>query len=277
METKFILVNTLADSLILTVMDYNDHRKNAEMGFASFELAKLREDATQEGIEAPILKDGKEKGTMRFDVSFFPVLKPDPNSTEPLPDTSKSNVSLCDNAHTLFAEVGIVRLSLHQAKDLDSSKSMSGDLNPLCKVHLGDNSQHIHKTPRFKHTNNPVWESSTEFLCSDKTSSVITVKVIDDREILKDPVVGYISVRLEDLLNAKSKEAGRDWWPLSGCKTGKIRLSAEWKPLNMAGSLHGADKYVPPIGVVRLWLKKATDVKCVTIYSYSAQQQPSVC
>lgn len=29
----------------------------------------------------------------------------------------------------------------------------------------------------------------------------------------------------------------------------------------MAGSLHGADQYVPPIGVVKLWLQKATDVK----------------
>ena len=89
METKFILVNSLTESLILTVLDYNDHRKNTELGFASFELDKLREDATQEGIEAPVLKDGKEKGFMRFDVSFFPVLKPEPNSTEPLPDTSE--------------------------------------------------------------------------------------------------------------------------------------------------------------------------------------------
>lgn len=147
---------------------------------------------------------------------------------------------------------------------------MSGDLNPLAKVHLGGNAQAIHKTPRFKHTNNPVWESTTEFLCSDKSSSIITVKVIDDREILKDPVVGYMNVRLEDILDAR-KEAGRDWWPLSGCNSGKLRLSAEWKPLNMAGSLHGADQYVPPIGVVRLWLKKAMEVKYAYLCLYSAR------
>ncbi len=94
METKFLLVNNLTESLILTVIDYNDHRKNTEMGFASFELAKLREDATHEGLEIPVLKDGKEKGTIRFDVSFFPVLKPEPNSTEPLPDTSGFSFSL---------------------------------------------------------------------------------------------------------------------------------------------------------------------------------------
>ena len=104
---------------------------------------------------------------------------------------------------------------------------------------------------------NPVWDSSVEYLCSDKHSSVVTVKVVDDREFLKDPLVGFLNIKLEDLLEAK-KVAGQDWWPLSGCKSGRLRMSAEWKPLNMACSLHGADQYVPPIfsiGVVRLWLR----------------------
>ena len=88
------------------------------------------------------------------------------------------------------------------------------------------------------------------------------MKVIDDREFLKDPIVGYLSVRLQDLLDAR-KEADRDWWQLSGCKSGRLRLTAEWKPLNMAGSIYGAQQYTPPIGAVRLWLKNATDVKNV--------------
>jgi Ca2+-dependent lipid-binding protein len=74
-----------------------------------------------------------------------------------------------------------------------------------------------------------------------------------------------MSLRLEDLLEAK-KVAGRDWWPLSGCKSGKMRLSVEWKPLNMPGSLAGANQYRQPIGVVRLWIQKATDVKFVTLF-----------
>ena len=139
---------------------------------------------------------------------------------------------------------------------------MSGDLNPFAKILTSANAPPVHTTARFKHTNNPVWESSTEYLCSDKHSSVVTVKVIDDRDFLKDPVVGYLSIKLDDLLEAK-KIGGRDWWPLSGCKSGKVRMTAEWKPLNMAGSLHGADQYVPPIGIVRLWVQKAVDVKNV--------------
>lgn len=155
-----------------------------------------------------------------------------------------------------------MRFTVHQAKDLDTTKPRTADLNPYAKVFLGNSGVPIHTTARVKHTVQPIWESTTEFLCTNRASSIVTVNVIDDRDFLKDPVVGSLSVRLEDVLKAR-KEAGRDWWPLSGCKSGRLRLTVEWKPLNMAGGLHGADQYVPPVGAVRLWLKKATDVKNV--------------
>ncbi|EJD55637.1 tricalbin [Auricularia subglabra TFB-10046 SS5] len=249
-EVKFILIQNLTEPLTFTVMDYNDHRKDTEMGVASFELAQLQEDATREGVSMKVVRDGKERGDLICDISYFPVLKPIAvdGKEEPLPETKS----------------GIVRLVVHQAKELDTSKSLSGDLNPFAKVYLGAaGSAPIHATPLFKHTSSPVWESATEFLCADRTASVITVDVIDDRDFLKDPVVGHLSVKLNDLLRAKEEGAGRDWWPLSRCKSGKIRMSAEWKPLNMAGSMSGADQYVPPIGIVRLWIKKAVDVKNV--------------
>ena len=87
METKFILVNSLNESLVLSLYDYNDHRKNALMSSTSFELAQLQDDATREGIEAPLLKDGKERGILRYDVSYFPVIKPEEGKEEA--DTSK--------------------------------------------------------------------------------------------------------------------------------------------------------------------------------------------
>lgn len=255
METKFILINSLHESLTLNLYDYNDHRKDALLGTASFDMAQLQDDATCENINSTLLLDGKERGELRYDVSYYPVLKPDEGETE-VPDTT----------------VGIVRLTIHQAKELDSSKMLSDDLNPLAKVFLASNPRRpIHTTKTFKHTKSPVWESAHEFLCADKKSSVITIQVIDDRDFLKDPCIGYMSIRLEDLLAFNPRNIGqggegiepRDWFPLSDCKNGKIRISAEWKPLNMAGSLHGATAYTPPIGVVRLWLDRATDVKNV--------------
>jgi Ca2+-dependent lipid-binding protein len=167
-----------------------------------------------------------------------------------------------DTSVITIVGVGIVRFTIHQAKDLGMAGIRAGDLNPYANVFLGDSSTPLHTTSRLKHTAQPVWESATEFLCADRSTSIITVNVIDDREFLKDPVLGYLSVRLQDLLDAR-KEAERDWWQLSGCKSGRLRLTAEWKPLNMAGSIYGARQYTPPIGAVRLWLKKATDVKNV--------------
>ncbi|KAG2350711.1 tricalbin [Suillus weaverae] len=246
-ETKFILVNSLQESLVLSLLDYNDHRKDTPLGAATFELEKLLEDATQEGLELPVLKDGKDKGMIRLDVNYFPVLKPESvNGKENLSQTN----------------VGIVRLTIHQAKELDASQSLSGDLNPLVKVFLGNSTSYTHKSQIIKHTNNPIWESPTEFICADKSSLIITIKVVDERDFFRDPVVGYMSVRLVDLLQT-DPALNREWWPLSGCKSGKIRLSCEWKPLQMAGALSSADQYVPPIGIVRLWLRKATDVKNV--------------
>lgn len=247
-STHYLLLNSsnLQESLTLNVFDHNDHFKDSELGTASYELRNLVEDATREGIVAKVLRDGKERGEIKLDLSYFPVLTPakgPDGHLEPVPETS----------------VGIVRLVLHQGKDLDMTKALTRDLNPLAKVLL--HHRVVHKTRTLKHTASPIWESTAEFIVSDRASSDITVKVIDEREILKDPVIGFLKVPLDDLLAAKTQQ--RDWFPLSGCNSGKLRMTVEWKPLAMAGSVQGAAGYTPPIGVVRLWIKKATDVKNV--------------
>jgi len=76
-ETKYLLVQSLKDILTLNVYDYNDHRKNTLMSTATFDFSKLIEDSTQEGIIAPLLKDGKERGELRFDVNYYPVIEPE--------------------------------------------------------------------------------------------------------------------------------------------------------------------------------------------------------
>jgi Ca2+-dependent lipid-binding protein len=90
METKFMIVNSLMDTLTLTLFDYNDHRKDTLLASANFELSKLTDDATQEGIESTLLKDGKERGLLRYAVSFYPVLsaKSVDGKEEKLPETS---------------------------------------------------------------------------------------------------------------------------------------------------------------------------------------------
>jgi Ca2+-dependent lipid-binding protein len=73
-------------------MDFNDHRADTMLGSASFGLEVLEQDATQEDITRPILKDGHDRGELRFDVNFFPVIslsKTSEGAVQKLPDTSK--------------------------------------------------------------------------------------------------------------------------------------------------------------------------------------------
>lgn len=87
METKFILINSLRDSLVFSVWDYNDHRKNTLLSSTSFELAGLLEDSTRENIVSPLLSDGKERGELKYDISYYPVIEPE-EGKEDLMNTS---------------------------------------------------------------------------------------------------------------------------------------------------------------------------------------------
>lgn len=59
------------------------------MSTSTFDLSKLLEDSIHEGIVTPLLKDGKERGELRFDVNFYPVIEPEEGQEEIL-DSSAS-------------------------------------------------------------------------------------------------------------------------------------------------------------------------------------------
>ena len=245
-ETQFVLINSLSDVLNLSLWDYNEHRPDNLLGTVSQELKTLETDAEQEGIVGKILEGGKTRGQVRYDMAFYPVLQPTKaadGTIEPPPDTT----------------AGIVRFTIHQAKDVDIAGE-HGDLNTFAEVYLGGSKKPVHKTQTIKKSKAPIFESNCEFLVPDKSSSVVTVKVIDDNR-LQDDILGTLSIKLTDLLTAKERQ--QDWLPLSGSRAGKIRVSTEWKPVGIAGALDGAASYLPPIGILRVWLKNAVDVKNV--------------
>lgn len=97
METHNILINNINENLVLSLYDYNDHRKNTMLSSASFEMSKLLEDATQEDLAVELLKDGKDRGELRFDVNYFPVVKPEEGQEEVLES------SACSLPHVSFA------------------------------------------------------------------------------------------------------------------------------------------------------------------------------
>jgi Ca2+-dependent lipid-binding protein len=102
METKFLLVNSLTESLVLSLYDYNDHRADTLLGSSLFDLASLRDDASREGIKSVVLMDGKERGELRFDVAFYPILGQNSDDVQELPKTSKVFPHLLDMAEPVI-------------------------------------------------------------------------------------------------------------------------------------------------------------------------------
>lgn len=245
-ETKFVLLNNLNGMLTMAIMDYNEHRPDSTLGQAAFDLKELMDDPEQEHLSTPVILDAKERGEVQYSLSYYPVFKPEvgeDGQPKPLPETRS----------------GVVRFTLHQAKELDKRSGFGGELCPKGRIKL--NGQVVKDTIVIKRTTNPIFEMPIEFLVTDRKKAVITVEILDDRDLRSDPVVAYLSIRLEDLLAAKEKQ--QDWFPLKSSKNGRVRISAQWKPVQMSGSMNGSSGYTPAIGAVKFWIKRATDVKNV--------------
>ncbi|GAC98407.1 hypothetical protein PHSY_006001 [Pseudozyma hubeiensis SY62] len=245
-ETKVVLLNNLNGMLTMAVMDFNEHRPDSTLGQAAFDLKELMEDPEQENLSTPVILDAKERGEVQYSLSYYPVLKPEvgeDGQPKPMPETRS----------------GVVRFTLHQAKELDKRAGFGGELCPKGRIKL--NGQTVKDTIVIKRSTNPIFEMPVEFLVTDRNKAVITVEILDDRDLRADPVVAYVSIRLDDLLAAKEKQ--QDWFPLKSSKNGRVRMSAQWKPVQMSGSMNGSSGYTPAIGAVKFWIKRATDVKNV--------------
>lgn len=241
-ETQFVLIKSINEVLNLNVMDYNEMRSDALLGTVNHELLSLGEDAEQEGIVSRILLTGKDRGEMRYNLSYYPAILPEKNDDgtfQPVPDLPS----------------GIVRLEILQAKDFGLGDGVSAK----ALIYLGKGKMPIHETKVIKKNSSPAWNDHVEFICADKNVSVVTARIIDTKS---DREIGRAAIRVADILEAKEK--GEDgWFPLANSRVAKIRLTAAFKPVNLPGSIDGASSYVSPMGVLRIHLKNAVDVKNV--------------
>ncbi|RUS23038.1 hypothetical protein BC937DRAFT_93080 [Endogone sp. FLAS-F59071] len=248
-ETHFLLLNTLNEILSSEIMDKNTSRKDKSMGIANFDLKSIADGETiQEGLALSILRNGKAIGELKLDMRYFPVSQPKKLEDGTIEPAAESNT-------------GIMRFTIHGCQDLDPSKSMIGQYNPYAALLV--NGSEKWKTKSIKRTNNPTWEKSFEMLIVDKSQANLAVKIKDEREFSEHPTVGSWNMSLFDLLDNLEKK--RDWFQLKDCSSGKIHLSAVWKPVIMTGVGEdmGHGVYTEPIGVVRFKLHGARDLKNV--------------
>ncbi|KAI2615597.1 tricalbin [Hypoxylon sp. NC1633] len=243
-ETHYVIVTSFNDSLDLILYDYNDFRKDKELGVASFPLERVEEIGVYENERLEVIAHGKARGVLNVDIRFFPVLEPTQHDgkVEPPPESN----------------TGILRYTIEQAKDLDGTKSLVGLLNPYAALLL--NGKEVHQTKKLKRTNNPIWDNgSKEILITDRKNTKLGLAIKDDREIAGDQLIGTYQIKLDDMLEMMEK--GHDWYNLSGVKTGRAKLIAQWKPVALSGVLAGTGGYQTPIGVMRLHFKGARDLR----------------
>lgn len=244
-DTLYVIITSLNDSLTLQLYDWNEYRKDKELGTATFPLEQLEEITEHENLQLEVMANGKARGVVQADVRFFLVLeslKLEDGTEEPAPESN----------------TGIARFTVEQAKDLDGTKSLIGALNPYAVLLL--NGKEIHMTRKLKRTNNPIWDNgSKEFLVTDRKAARLGLVIKDDRDIAADPILGTYQIKVDDMIQLMDK--GQEWYHLAGAKTGRAKMMLQWKPVSMKGITGGSGGYITPIGVMRIHFQNGRDLR----------------
>ncbi|KAK7528268.1 uncharacterized protein IWZ02DRAFT_4294 [Phyllosticta citriasiana] len=246
-ETHNIIVTSLTDQLTFHVYDYNEYRKDKDLGLASWSLDKLEEIHEYENEVLEVMANGKPRGIIHATLRFFPVLeamKTEDGTELPPPESL----------------TGIAKFTVEQAKELDGSKSMIGQLNPYAVLLL--NGKEVHISKKLKRTNNPIWpDASKEMLIMDRKKAKLGLVIKDDRDLAADPILGKYQIKLEDMM--RMMDEGKDWFSLAGAKSGRVKMNLQWKPVDLKGSLGDSAGYLKPVGVMRIHILNARDLRNV--------------
>lgn len=244
-ETKYIIVTSMNDDVTLQVFDYNDIRKDKELGVCTFPVSRLTDRPEWDNEQLEVISNGKPRGIVAADIRFFPVLEAGTDAEgkpEPPPESN----------------TGIARFTVAQAKDLDVTKSMVGALNPYAVLLL--NGKEIFKSKILKRTVNPIWaDCHKELLITDRKTAKLGLVIKDDRDLATDPILGTYQIKLNDML--KLMEKGQEWYNLAGATTGRAKMQLQWKPVALTGVGVGTGGYVTPIGVMRVHIKNARGIR----------------
>ncbi|KAK6201670.1 putative bud/polarization protein [Scheffersomyces amazonensis] len=246
-ETKYILVQSL-DGNKLNFNIFNllvDKADDQLIGNTDFALGDLLQQEVQTGLIKNITEGGKSVGKIEFDVRYFPTLPPlelEDGTKEPVTDT----------------EIGILKLNLHEARNLELSDSFIGLLNPYAEIYI--NNELIKTCRKLRQTNEPSWDQSIETLITEQSQTEIQVLVKDS---VDNNIVGKLDVNLQDIVFETNR--GQHWLTSAPIKEGgvepRFRITASWKALGMSDDTLVKSHHTSSIGGLRLHLRSAKDLK----------------
>lgn len=258
-ETKYLLVNNLQQKLHLKCYDHNGVLKDSMIGEAEIELDDLMQTSLLEHKTANLQVSNSYRGKITYSLHWFPSV----NKAEEEDDDDDNNVTTSANAPNTNVDedeleqedndscVGIAKLVLHSAKNLDLSSSISGTLNPQAELLM--DGQLIKTFRKVKRNNEPNWEESVEFLVPSQTDSKLTLKIWDDHKSHREFLCEY-SGTASEIMDSLSMGASS----LEASPQGYINVDLQWKSVPMSGLIKvTSNSLSDPIGVLKIFVRNA--------------------
>merc|ERR1719481_2450629 len=137
------------------------------------------------------------------------------------PNSRKSSTMGLENDSEIPA--GKIHLNIHEGKDLVKA-DLIGKSDPYAVVTYDKDKV---KTKTVKNNLNPEWNFETDIPVAENGPNNIKIEVFDSDKIGKDKSLGSANIDVRDLVQEPLEEA---WIPLSGTKSGKIKVSADFDP-----------------------------------------------
>ncbi|KAH3663453.1 hypothetical protein WICMUC_005979 [Wickerhamomyces mucosus] len=234
-ETVYILVNNFTDPLTITVFDYNEDRKDKNIGNLQLDMNVISSTPVDKNRIGQFLRNSKPVGELLYDYEFFPTLeetKLADGSSQPPPDL---NTGLC-------------KIELTETRHV---KGASEKLSSYVELYFND--KLIQKTSVSKNNENPTFNISFESIVLDRRKAKAKI-------LVKDPKGKILSASVQSLNDLIDRtEINKEWVPFSKGE-GEYKISAIWKSVGLRDA-PGVSGYTEPIGVVRVLINKAQSLR----------------
>ncbi|KAI3631409.1 hypothetical protein MIR68_010899 [Amoeboaphelidium protococcarum] len=289
-ESFYVIVHSLNDTFELGIYD-KDLIKDSMMGSYKSTLAEFgldqnpktndmwkplsMKESRQSGkdsksslpdLSMPSIggKGGKSsKGDVRFELSFYPL-----PSVEQVADAAQQltqDASRSANQQQSAPSAGVLRVTVHQLKELDTKRTNIGVFSPYVEVlHFGNV---VFKSKVVKRKNNPSFEQTFQLFIRDTTFDQLKFVAYDHRELSNNVELGDCVLTLNEIIKNLNKKTNKiEWWSLRNVNSGQIRLSFQFTPVEFDHavphlSLTGKNIALPAIGVLRVKVIEALDLK----------------
>lgn len=174
---EHIVLDKMSTLLILRVRDKRaKFASNPQVGLFKMKLGQLLVEAEKGNVWFPLAEGEGE-------IKIEPQWKP-------------ANVSLGGSTNNYIEPVGVIRLTIKNAKNLRNLEHL-GKIDPYARVFVGH--RLVARTDWFKNELNPVW-NETLYLPIQNELQSMTIEVMDVENHAKDRSLGAFKVELQNMI-----------------------------------------------------------------------------